>query len=238
MAQSAIAAAIAAVAGLMRGLTGFGGALIMLPPLAFVLGARLAVPVTLLLEAFVAAPMMREAMKEAQWRVLAPMSVAACCAVPLGGYLLASAEPELMRRVIAAIVVVFSALILFGARYRGPRGRGALLALGGLSGTMLGAAGMGGPPVILFLLSGRDPVATTRANMTLYTVVIAAAGLIVLWSRGLLGATALQTGLLLAPGFWLGVVAGGRLFARFTDQRFRQLALGFVLITAAGVLFA
>ena len=39
------AAAIAAVAGVVRGITGFGGAMVMAPPLALLLGPKLAVPV-------------------------------------------------------------------------------------------------------------------------------------------------------------------------------------------------
>jgi len=51
---------------------------------------------------------------------------------------------------------------------------------------MLGATSIGAPPVILYLLSSPDLVAVTRANLTLYVVVLSAAGLVMLGFTGLL----------------------------------------------------
>ena len=51
---------ISAIAGAIRGVTGFGGALVMTPPLALLFGPWLAVPVALLLESLVAMPMVMQ----------------------------------------------------------------------------------------------------------------------------------------------------------------------------------
>ncbi len=230
--------AIAAVAGVIRGITGFGGSMIMTPPLALLFGPQLAVTVVLLLEAFAAAPMMRDAASKATWRLMAPMSLAACVTVPLGGYVLVHADQDVLRRAIAAIVFIFALLLLKGARYTGARGLRTSVALGAFSGIMLGATGIGGPPVILYLLSGPDPVQVTRANLTLYVVLISIAGLAMLASRGLLNAASVATTLLLAPGFFVGVIVGGRVFMRFSDRRFRQFTLVLLLGVSVGVLFA
>jgi uncharacterized membrane protein YfcA len=66
---------IGILAGLIRGITGFGGAMVMAPPLALLLGPRLAVPVVLLLECIAAAPMLRHTWRLVSWRVLAPLLV-------------------------------------------------------------------------------------------------------------------------------------------------------------------
>ena len=112
-------ALVALVAGVVRGVTGFGGALVMTAPLALLLGPLLAVPVVLLLESVAAAPMLVKTMPQVRWRVFAPLGIAACAAVPLGAMVLVSADPQLLRRAIAAIVIVFSALLLRGWRYAG-----------------------------------------------------------------------------------------------------------------------
>lgn len=194
-----LAVAVAAAAGVIRGITGFGGAMVMTPPLALIFGPKLAVPVVLLLETFAATPMLREAVATARWRMITPMFVAACLTVPLGGYLLVSADPDVLRRAIAVIVIVFSLLLLNGVRYSGPQHLSTSIALGGVSGTMLGATSIGAPPVILYLLSGPDAVRVTRANLTLYVVVTSGADLAMLWSRGLLDGASLLSGLALAP---------------------------------------
>ena len=233
-----IAMAIAALAGIIRGITGFGGAMVLTPPLALLLGPQLAIPVVLLVEAFAGAPMMRDAARHATWRTLAPITLAACVTIPLGGYVLVHADQDVLRRAIAAIVGVFALLLLKGARYTGAHGLPSSLALGALSGTLLGATGIGGPPVILYLLSGPDPVQVTRANLTLYVAAISVAGLAMLATRGFLNATALTTTLFLAPLYLIGVLLGGRLFVRFSDKRFRQFTLVLLLAVSTFIMLA
>lgn len=229
---------IALVGGLVRGTTGFGAAMVMTPALSLVIGPRAAVPVTLLLETFAALPMLPAAARIARWRVLAPISAAALLTVPLGVWLLADVSPNRLRMLIALTVIVFSLALLSGRRYHGAPRRATSLALGALSGTMLGATSIGAPPIILYLLSGPDPAAVTRASLTLYVVLISAAGLAVLAFGGLLDAVTLRYAGWLALPFAGGVIIGSRLFSRLSDLRFRQFTMVFMLLVAVGVLIS
>lgn len=234
----ALAALIGALAGVIRGITGFGGALVMSPPFALLLGPLVAVPVILLLEGIVAMPMLVQLRRQVRWRVIGPIIAAAYVTMPIGTWILVSADPLLMRRVIAAVVIVFSLVLLLGWRYAGRQRLATGLGLGAVSGTMLGATSLGGPPVILYLLAGPDPVETTRANLTYYLGALCLAGLALLWLNGVLGASALWLTAALAPGYYLGMVLGIRLFSRFNDTRFRQFTLVFMLVVAIGILLA
>jgi uncharacterized membrane protein YfcA len=229
---------IALTGGLVRGTTGFGAAMVMTPPLALLVGARTAVPVTLLLETFAAAPMLPAALALARWRVIAPICASAVLTVPAGALLLALASPLTLRRLIAATVILFSLALLSGRQYKGPQRLPTSVGLGALSGTMLGATSIGAPPVILYLLSGPDAVPVTRANLTLYVVVISAAGLVMLGFNGLLTMATLQQAAVLSLPFAGGVIAGSKLFARFSDQGFRQVTIVFMFLVSLGVLLA
>jgi uncharacterized membrane protein YfcA len=158
--------------------------------------------------------------------------------MPLGTWILVTADALLMRRVIAAVVIVFSLVLLLGWRYAGKQRLATGVGLGAVSGTMLGATTLGGPPVILYLLAGPDPIETTRANLTYYLGALCLAGLALLWMNGVLGAPALLLAAGLAPGYYVGMVLGIRLFSRFNDQRFRQFTLAFMLLVATGILLA
>lgn len=234
----ASAVIIGGAAGVIRGITGFGGALVMTPPFALLFGPWLAVPVVLLLEALVALPMVVQTRRLVRWRMIAPICVAASLTVPFGVHVLVGADPQVLRRAIAAIVVVFSLLLLRGWRYSGRQRLGTSVGLGALSGAMLGATSIGAPPVILYLLSGPDPVETTRANLTLYLVISSAAGLAMLWARGVLDARAAWMALALAPGYFGGLLLGVRLFPYFSDTRFRQFALLLLVAMSTGILLA
>jgi hypothetical protein len=234
----AAAVAIAAVAGVVRGITGFGGALVMTPPLALLFGPGLAVPTVLLLESVAAAPMLLQTRRQVRWRAIGPILAAACVTLPLGGYVLATADPQALRRAIAAIVIVLSLALLRGWRYTGRQRLGTSIGLGALSGAMAGATSLGGPPVILYLLSGPDSIETTRANLTLFLAAISAAAIAMLWAGGLFGPAAAWTGLALAPGYYAGLVTGTRVFARFSDTRFRRFTLLLLIAVSAGILLA
>lgn len=234
----AIALLISGVAGIVRGVTGFGGAMVMSPPLALLLGPRLTVPIVLVLESVVAAPMLLQTRTLINWRLMGAILVVACLCVPLGTLILVSLEPQLMRRAIALTVILFAIVLLIGWRYSGRPRLATSVGLGALSGTMLGATSVGGPPVILYLLSGPDPVATTRANLTVYVTVASLAGLAALWYHNVFDAPAAVASLWLAPAYYFGLRAGTRVFPRLSDARFRQLTLVLLIATSTGILLA
>ena len=97
----AAAAVVAALAGVIRGITGFGGAMVMSPPFALLLGPLVAVPVVLLLEGIAAMPMLVQLRREVRWRTLGPIVAAAYVTMPLGIWILVTADPLLMRKAIA-----------------------------------------------------------------------------------------------------------------------------------------
>lgn len=234
----AVAFAIATAAGAIRGVTGFGGAMVMTPPLAWLYGPSFAVPVALLLESVVASPMLLQTRRAVRWRIVGPILGTACVMAPLGAWILVVADAAVLRRAIAGIVIVFGLLLLRGWRYSGSPRIPTSIAVGALSGTMAGATSIGGPPVILYLLSGPDRVEVTRANLTVFVAVTSLAGILALWIAGVLGWETLVAGALLAPGYYGGLMAGGRLFPRFSDTRFRQFTLVLLIAVSAAILVA
>jgi uncharacterized membrane protein YfcA len=212
--------------------------MVMSPPLALLLGARVTVPVALLLESIVAAPMLWQTRKLVRWRTVAALLAAACLFVPLGVRVLAVADPRMIRSAIAITVIVFALLLLRGWRYAGKPRLATSLGLGAMSGTMLGATSVGAPPVILYLLSGPDPIDTTRANLTLYVTATSLIGIAMLFQQGILGAHAAWMSLWLAPAYYAGLVGGVRLFPRFNDARFRRFTLALLIAVSTGILIA
>ncbi len=228
---------VSVMGGLIRGMTGFGGSLVMTPILTMLFSPRQVVPAVLVLEAFAAAPMLIKANALARFSILAPICLASFATLPLGAYVLLHAEPDALRRGIAGMVIVFSALMLGGVRYRGPRPVALSVGLGGACGVLLGATGIGAPPVILYLLSGPEPLAVTRANLTLYVAAISVAALIVLWAHGAFVLGGALPPLAMAPCYYGGIVIGSHLFSRTKETALRQFALTLLMAVCAVALF-
>lgn len=229
--------AIVAVAGLMRGTTGFGGAMLMAPPLSFLIGPVPTVVTALTLETAAALVMFPDAWSRINKPVLLYLIGPACFTVPIGGYVLITIDPFLARKLIAAVVAVFSLGLLLGLRYSGKPRPLTSAALGGIVGVLLGATSVGAPPVVLYLLSGPDPQAVTRANLTVFVTAISAIGLAMLIAGGATTAPLILSAVLLCFPYLAGTWLGGALFARLTDTTVRRLALVFMLsISIIGLL--
>ena len=224
---------IVTMAGFVRGVTGFGGAMLMSPILSALIGPVPAVVTALLLETTAALVMFPDALPKARWRTLLYLTLPAALTVPLGGYLLLTLDPAIARKMIAAVVIVFSSMLLLGLRYTGSPRAMTSVALGSLVGALLGATSVGAPPVILYLLSGPDPAAVTRANLTVFVTAISVIGLVMLAAAGAITATLAISAALLTVPFLLATWLGGKLFARLSDPGVRRFAL--VLMLCVGV---
>lgn len=221
--------AIVAAAGLVRGITGFGGAMLMSPVLSVLLGPVPTVVTALTLETAAALVMFPEAIPKVRWRVLTFLTVPALLTVPIGGYILLTVDPAIARKMIAGVVVLFSAMLLLGLRYHGAPRPATSIALGSLVGALLGATSVGAPPVILYLLSGPDPIAVTRANLTVFVTAISLIGVVMLAAAGAITWQVGTFAAFLTIPYLLATWLGGRLFARLSDQHVRRLALFLML---------
>jgi hypothetical protein len=140
----------------------------------------------------------------------------------------------LARKFIASVVIVCSSALLFGIRYSGEPRPSTSLALGSIVGAMLGATSVGAPPVILYLLSGPDPAAITRANLSIFVTTISVIGLVMLSVAGAITVKLALSATLLAIPFLLATWIGGKMFARLNDTTARRIAL--LLMMSAGII--
>ena len=120
-------------------------------------------------------------------------------------------------------------MLLFGFRYGGTPRVATSLALGSVVGVLLGATSVGAPPVILYLLSGPDPIAVTRANLTVFVTAISVIGLTMLAAAGAISGALATTAVLLTIPFLVSTWLGAKLFGRLSDTAVRRFALGLML---------
>ena len=220
---------VAAAAGLMRGFAGVGSGMLMAPFFAILFGPIQTVAIIVLMEAVVTAQLLPGVRREIDWNVIAPMGIAAAVFMPAGSWLLVSLEPDLIARMIALVVVVFSIVLMIGWRHAGGKNVWVSAGVGAVSGVLMASTSLGNPPVMVYLLSGRDGAATNRANFTGYFAVTLTALIAMMALAGLIDRGALVTAAVLLPVFMTGAFAGSRLFRRSSETLYRRVALGLLL---------
>ncbi len=220
------------VAGLMRGFAGFGSAMLMAPIFAILFGSADMVVTVVAIELVVSVQLFPQVRKNADWRTLAPMSIAACAAMPLGVWLLASVDKGTIVTAVSAVIVAFVVLMWTGWKYRGRRSALAGAAVGAVSGAMMATTSVGGPPVLLYLLSGNDSPQVNRANIVTYYFLTQFLLVVIVLATGVAGWEALARAVVLFPVMVAGAWAGGRIFHGLASERlYRNVALGILFAT-------
>lgn len=219
------------VAGLVRGFTGFGTALVFLPVGTLFLPLPQAVLVLCVVDLIALPVILPRAWPSAQKREVGLLALAAFVGAPLGVALLRLLDATSLRWGVAAVASLTLAALVSGWRYRRRVGRAGLLTIGGLSGVLGGSTGLAGPPVILFYLAGQAGVAAVRANVILFLAAIDVLITANLVLSGLVDGVSFWLALALVAPYAAGLAAGQALFRPERERAFRGLA--YVVIAAS-----
>ena len=231
---NAVALGAALVAGLARGFSGFGAALIFVPIASAALGPKLAVPLLLITDGVMTLPMIPGAVRRCNWSDVLAMAAGALLGIPLGTWILTHGDPLAIRWSISALIGVLLLVLISGWRYRSRPHISLTSAVGLVAGVLSGAAQVGGPPVVVYWLGGAIPPVIVRANIVAYFAISTAITTVTYLSTGLLKAEVLRLALLAAPLYGLGVWTGTRLFGIANEVTFRRVCYGLIALAAVG----
>lgn len=220
----------------IRTITGFGSALIAIPLLSLLFGAKYAIPFILLYECLIDIMILgRDGLKaKSDISQAWPLLVSGLIGIPLGTEILIHSDEGLLKITIGIALIIFSLLLLWNVNLRLKRDRFGSAAAGLLGGFLCGSIGMPGPPMALLLSSqGFRKEEFRRLIVIFLTVVDFLTFFYFIWI-GLINADMLLQGLKLLPAMLLGFIAGNFVFGKVDEVYFRRLALSVIL--AAGLL--
>lgn len=224
------------VAATVRGLTGFGLAIVLVPLLGLVVPPERAVLMSILLAIMMGPLGYRAARRSLERSVICPIVLAAMATAPIGLFLLVITPPTIASITIAGVAVLSFGLLVSPRSAKPPPGRMPMVLTGMASGLLGGFGGMPGPPVILYFVRSGIPRHTARDAMIVIffwsPVTVAVAALI----ANRFDLTMLFTALSGAPALLAGNAVGTVLFGRAPDRIWRALTLLIIAAAAFGSL--
>ncbi len=225
-------------AGLIRGFTGFGTALIFVPVAAQFLPLGQIILVISLIGIGSMITLVPQAWHQADRSEVGLLALAAAITTPFGIYLLGQIDGLILRWIVAVVVAVTLVAVVSGWRYHGRLGVRGRLAIGGASGIFGGMTGLTGPVVIVFYLANARDITKVRANTILF---LAALDVVILANLALDGPIAAQTLWLaacLSLPYLAGIFLGKAAFAPHLERVYRVAAysvIGLAVLTSLPV---
>ena len=190
-------AAVAILAGFVRGFSGFGAGMVFIPAASAIYDPIVAIVLLFLIDTAASAPILPPHFRNCRWREVGPMAAAASLAFPFWLLFLLSVDPVATRWVLSGFILIATAAMASGLRYKGEPRIGQTFAVGLAMGFLSGAIGLGGPLIVLFWLGGPERAARVR----------------------IIGALALM------PLYAGAMALGSGVFDRSTDESYRRAAL-------------
>ena len=223
---------VSLLGGVVRGYSGFGGALIVVPLASMAVGPSMAVPLFYLFDLGSATPYGYRALPQCNFKQIWPMLVGHLLALPLGTWILTTLHPEGVRWGMSGIVFLMLIILVSGWRYRGKPNPPASFVVGTMAGVMGSSSGMAGPPIIAYWLGQKNNMAVVRSNIMAYYAMTSTATDIYFFYLGLFTWDVLIYALVVWPFYALGLWGGAKLFHRSSEALFRLSAYGLIALSA------
>lgn len=218
------------VAGLVRGFTGFGTALIFVPVAGIFLPPERVIALIVLTGIASTAALLPGAWARAARREVGLLALAALFTVPVGLRLLDLLPEAMIRWIVAGIAGGTLIALAAGWRLSGQVPRAGLLAIGGLAGIVGGLTGLTGPVVILFYLAGQSAAASVRANTILFLAILDVVVVANLILRGAVTVHVLAVAVVLAVPYFVTTLLGQSLFDPRHERLYRWAAYGVIAL--------
>ncbi|BES73204.1 sulfite exporter TauE/SafE family protein [Marinobacter nanhaiticus D15-8W] len=236
-------AAIAFVAGALRGYTGFGFAMTMALGLLWFLPPVQVVPTVLMLDILGALGLLRHAWQHADHAILRRLLPAMLVASVIG-VLVMHVLPDGPARLLVAFVCLAGALatLIKPARsHQTPADKRAhdlrfAVPAGGVSGLAMSMASAGGPPLMAYLAQTTLDAQVARATAILFFIAASMVALTGYTGVGALSANIIGLALFLWPLALGGAALGQWCFRRFPPASFRKLVSPLLIAMAAWLL--
>lgn len=222
------------IAGLARGFSGFGGALIFSPVASAVINPILVAPALLIIDSFSSSALIPSAWKNANKKEVAIMASGAILGIPAGTWILTHTEPAAVRWIIVCAIIPALLFLVSGWRYNGQPKTSLTVGVGSLSGFLSGLAQIGGPPVVLYWLGGRGQSENVRANFILFFACTTIVNVIAYTAGGLFTSDVMWLSIFIFPAYGFGMWLGSRMFGWAEEKTFRNIC--YILIAVAALI--
>ena len=224
--------AVVAIAGVARGMSGFGTGMIVAPLAGALYSPLWALIILVVIDLLPTLPLTIPCLRIARWREILPMMAGSFLTLPLGLYLLRVGDPTTLRWIISAVILACVVMLWSGWRYRGRRTDALSGAVGGVAGVLSGIAQIPGPPVLAYWLASEFPATVIRANLLVFFFLGSFVTIGNLTVAGMFERGPVIIALVAMPIYFAALLVGWRLFGLASERTYRLVTYWLIVLAA------
>ncbi len=229
--------AIAFLAATCQSLTAFGFALVMVPLLSLAWEVKPAIVTSTVLGTLILLPLLYEVRGHIRPRRVVPLFLGSLVGIPLGLLVLHWMDASSLEVMVAVVVIVAALLLYLSPQAPFKRSMPPLSFLvGGLSGALRAATSMGGPPVVLYILTFEQDVERFRATLLAFFFPTSLVTIVGLAVAGYVDGDILLATAIGLPAVVLGSLVGRWARVHVSESAFRLVVLVVLLASSAAIL--
>ena len=221
------------LAGIVRGFSGFGTAMVFLPFAGSVTNPVWALTILVVMDVIAPITLVPRTIKDTNPGELVMLGVGLIVAMPVGIYVLELLPVDLFRYLVSGLTILLLLMLIFGVRYQGQLSRPMVYGAGGLGGFFCGCVGLPGPPVIMLYLASNLPPVVIRANLFIYLIVADVLLLVYFGLKDILSVQAIILGIIVSISYLAALWLGSLLFNPEKEKTYRIAA--YVIIAGSAI---
>ncbi len=237
MSENIAFAAIIFLATLVQGITGFASALIAMPIVIKMFGAKTAVPMMAPIFLFLMTIMLLRYRKSMNVKAVWRMALATMFGIPLGLYVLANVSEHISLPIFGLVIIIYTLYNIFGLKMPEPKKQYWSYIVGFIAGIMSGAFNTSGPPIIAYAHAKKWKVDEFKANLQAYFLITTIMANISHLLSGNLKTEMIPKILFALPFVLMGNSLGIYLSKYIKPSIFRKVVLGLLLLIGIKMLF-
>ncbi|MCU7843066.1 MAG: sulfite exporter TauE/SafE family protein [Candidatus Thiodiazotropha sp. (ex Monitilora ramsayi)] len=223
------------VAYFVRGITGFGSALVAVPLLTLTMPITVVVPIVVLLDYLASMSHGIKHFHHIEWRDLLPMLPFSVLGIVLALYLMNSLQPGLLTDALAVFILIYAVYSLLPLST--PQGsRFWAVPLGTLSGLISTLFGTGGPFTVIYLGLRKLEKNAFRGTVATFFAIDGGLRLIGFTASGFYNREGLLIALMALPIVALGLYTGGHIHTSLTRTGFVRIVAALLIVSSIALL--
>jgi len=222
------------LAAFIRGLAGFGFALVLAPVLLLILQPAAVVVINLSLMLLSNIVVIGHSHARIDFKRILPIALSSLLGIPLGVWIISVVAASFLKIFVGAIIISFAVLVASGIRITFTGERLSSGIAGFFSGILSSSTSLGGPPVVLFMQSQHWPKEIIHPSLAGYFMFLGSFALGALALSGNVHTETLMTAASLSPALLAGTSLGVFVFQRVNARFFGTISIAVVI--CAGLL--